>query len=201
MKSPYLIPVVLVSSAFCLPAAEKPAKNSKPAMRDVVRHEDIVARMRRAKDPMKNLAEAKPVAPERREAKPVDLLERSDFLSFNGLSTLVPKGAILHVPKGYGSRLKADSRARIIIWSEFLRLNRGWVTNLEVSPAQAEGAEPFPEETIKALEKNPRVVVATLGGGPISVLPPKKPAEEKAAEDKPASGNTPASQPATNSKP
>jgi len=199
MKIKSLIPLSLTASAALLWAAEEPAPKSKPAMRDATRHEDIVARMRRAEDPMKNLPKAKDVPADKREAKPVDLLKRSDFLSLNGLSTLVPKGALLHVPEGYRSRLKFESGAKIVTWPEFFRRNRGWVTTLEVTREQAEGAKAFPETTLKALEKSPRVVVATLGGGPISVLPGKPAAKE--TTDGQTGENVPAKQSKTNLKP
>ena len=199
MNSSACIPILLVSSAVLMAAGE-PAANPKPIMRDAASHEDIVARMRQAKDPLKNLPEAKVVPADKREARPVDLLKRSDFLSFNGLSTLVPKGSILHLPESYRRRLKAESGAKIVTWSEFFRRNRGWVTNLEVTRDQAEGTKPFPEATLKTLEKNPRVVVATLAGGPISVLPPKATGEK--AEGGQSSGkNTSPTQPKPNPKP
>ena len=181
MKLEFLVFSALVLSAAYCCAAEEPAGSGgggKPVMRDVVRHEDIVARMRKGADPMTNLPAAEKLPEAKREAKPANLLERSDFLSFGGLCALVPKGAVLHVPECYQNRLSAEPGARIATWAEFIRRNRGWVTTLEVTREQAEGTKPFPEATLKALEKNPRVVVATLGGGPISVLAPKKPSKK-----------------------
>jgi hypothetical protein len=63
-------------------------------------------------------------------------------------------------------------------WTEFLTLNRGWVTTVEVDRTQAEGNKMMAEEVTEQITKSTNLVVATYMGGPISVLPMKEPANE-----------------------
>jgi hypothetical protein len=60
-------------------------------------------------------------------------------------------------------------------------MNKGWITTLEISRAQAEGNAPLPDETHKRLSKCTSLVVCTYKGGPISMLPLKVPAAPAAA--------------------
>lgn len=163
----------LIASGLAAPGLQAP---SAPTA-DVATHEQLVEKLREAPDPTTTLAPAKPADPAK-IWKPGDLLARSDFFCLFGQATLVPKGAILHVPAQYAERLKLQEGAKILTWADFYAVNRGWIQTLEVTRKQAEGDEPFPEETVKALAKSPSVVVATLRGGPISVLPPKQPVDE-----------------------
>ena len=159
------------------PAPGEPERRrSRAPMRDAPRHEDLTERHVKRENPMDQLAATTCPSAESEPWKPVGLLERSEFLSFRGLITLVPKGAVLHVPESYRSRVGKAPGGKIVTWPEFLRLNRGWIGTLEVSRQQAEAEQPLSEETIEALNENPRLVVATLSGGPITVIKtPSKP--------------------------
>ncbi len=168
---------ILILLAAALPAAAAPFVQpaaSNAGMRDVVTHDELAARIAR-EDRERAARPAPPAAPPaatatREEWKPVDLLQRSEFLSCNGVGTLVPKGSVLNVPAGYKARMQIADGNRIVPWAEFFRANRGWITTHEVSRKQAEADEPLSPETLEAIAQNPRVVVATLSGGPITVL-------------------------------
>lgn len=105
--------------------------------------------------------------------RPESLIGSSDTICFNGTVTLVPKRAILQMPKNLADRLKYQPGAKLMNWAEFYALNRGWITTIEVSRVQAEGNSPLAEETTKKIAKSGNLIVATYQGGPISVLPPK----------------------------
>jgi len=113
-----------------------------------------------------------------------NLIDTSDFLSFGGLTTLVPKRAIIHIPKNYRDRIQFVKGSRIVVWPDFYVANRGWIKTLEVTREQAMGTEPFDEKVAENIEKSSVVVVAVYKGGPISVLPQKKPEEESTKTDK-----------------
>jgi len=182
MKTQPIILMALFSAASLL-AAEKPVAN-KLAMRDALRHEDLAPRFAKEQEKSIKARELTPVAVSTEKPKPykpTNLLDRSEFLSCNGLSTLVPKGSILHVPDNCQGRMKIDPGSKIVPWAEFFRLNRGWVTTMEVSRKQAEADEPLDEKALERISKNPRVVVATLSGGPITVLQKKEPEADPAA--------------------
>lgn len=161
------------------------ASGAKPVMRDAATSEQLALTYRKAeqKDPMKTLKPA--VGPDLTTATPkYDIVADSDVLCFNGNAVLVPKRAILLVPKNVEGRLKYVNGAKLLSWSGFYALNRGWITTVEVSRKQAEGNELVPEETRKMMQKTGNLVIATFQAGPISVLAPKT-AEEtpKTAEE------------------
>lgn len=158
-------------------------------MRDAATHDQIALTMRKADqaDPMKKLPVSKGKDPSV-ENRPKDLISQSDIISYQGVATLVPKSAILRIPKNYRDRIAMQPGAHIVGWADFYAANRGWITTVEVSRTQAEGNLALPDEAHKQITKSGNLVVATFLGGPISVLPLKKPgntganASEGAAE-------------------
>lgn len=149
-----------------------------PPMRDAATHEQLVVMYRKVsqEDPMRKLVPAKGSDPSTVN-QPLDLISQSDIICFNGVATLVPKRAVLQIPKNLADRLKWQPGARIQSWADFYAQNRGWITTVEVSRVQAEGNNPLAGETRKQLAKSGNLIVATYQGGPISVLPPKVPVE------------------------
>lgn len=163
-------------------------QTSPPPMRDAATHEQLAERARKAAQavPVKPpvAAPAKPAAPSKVEP-PRSLLAESDIVCYNGNATLVPKRAILQMPKNLADRLKYQPGAKLLNWHDFYALNRGWITTVEVSRVQAEGNSPLAEETQKKIVKSGNLVVATYQAGPISVLPLKVPAETSPKTPKP----------------
>jgi hypothetical protein len=166
-------PVAAAAACFSTLAAEPPARVK---MREVVTHDQIVEASKKALE-----KSTPPVFKPATGADPSvanklgDLISRSDIICFRGQATLVPKRAVLHVPKAISDRLGMKEGARIGSWTEFLNANRAWIRTVQVSRIQAEGNDPMPEETIKSFEKEQRLVIATYQEGPISVLPLKVP--------------------------
>ncbi len=158
-------------------------------MRDAVTSADLAKKFEKTHlhNPLKNLKKNDPKAADPSKTnQPVDILTSSDFLSFQGKATLVPKKAIMTIPKRFQDRIRFVPGSKIMTWTDFYSVNRGWIKTHEVTRAQAQGVEPFDEEVVENLEKSSVVVVATYKGGPISVLPPKEPeVEEAGTDDKP----------------
>jgi acyl-CoA synthetase (AMP-forming)/AMP-acid ligase II len=158
-----------------------PALQANPVIRDAATHEQLAAQLQKAdqSDPLKMLATSgstgKPAPIPVQQ--PESLMSRSDVLSFGGNGALVPKRAILHIPEKYKTRLGIESSPRLVSWSEFYSVNRGWITTYEVTRAQASGREPLGEALLSQIGKGSNVIIATFMGGPISVLPLKE-AEE-----------------------
>ncbi len=144
-------------------------------MRDAATHEQLSLSLRAAnqQDPMKGMKPSK--GPDPSVNRPKSILAESDVVSFGGHSTLVPKRAILQIPKTYADRLRFQPRSKLVGWSDFFALNRGWITTIEVSRLQAEGNAPIAAETQKQMTQSGNLIVATYLGGPISVLPLKTP--------------------------
>jgi len=157
--------------------------------RDAADHERLANQVRelraagKAEDPIRELKPSEGEDPTKRAAGP-GLLERSDFLCFGGLATLVPKRAIIHLPDSLAGVTEHTPGSQLVSWQEFFDRNRGWIEVLEIDRKTAEGTTPIPDETWERLRKGNKVVVATLMKGPVSVLPAKEPeaGEEVAAE-------------------
>jgi hypothetical protein len=107
--------------------------------------------------------------------KPAGLLAQSEVLNYGGFATLVPKRAILHLPKALQTRTGLGSDDKIQGWQEFYLNNRGWISTMEVSRKQAQGKEPLSEESLKIIGESSSIIVATCYGNPISVLPLQTP--------------------------
>jgi hypothetical protein len=166
---------------FCfllLPAtgSAEPKPADKPHFADAPSSEEINKAYQKSsrRDPMKTL-EKIPGEDPTKVNQPVNLLEQSDIVCFGGVATLVPKRAILTIPAKYKECLKLKPGSKIVGWSEFFAVNRGWITTVEVSRVQAEGNQPLAKETAERISKSGNLVVATFLGGPISVLPLKQP--------------------------
>jgi hypothetical protein len=163
----------------------------KPQMRDAATHDQLSLAMRKAEqaDPMRNLTPAKGGDPTLVN-QPQDILTTSDIVCFGGDATLVPKRAIMSVPKNLGDRMKFQPGSKIMGWADFYAKNRGWITTIEVSRVQAQGNKALEEEVSNKISKSTNLVVATYQGGPISVLPLKVPAEDAAPAPTPTATAT-----------
>jgi len=146
-------------------------------MRDAATHLQLSDSLRKSglSDPMKKFKQTTGEDPSVVN-QPQDLLSRSDIVCFGGAATLVPKRAILQIPKNLTDRMRIQPGVRIKTWSDFYAVNRGWITTVEVSREQAEGRRPLAEEMKTRIVKSGNLIVATFQGGPISVLPLKIPA-------------------------
>jgi hypothetical protein len=145
-----------------------------PAMRDAATHEQLVIKYRKIEqsDPMARLQPAKGPDPSLSNQSK-DLVGSSDIICFNGAATLVPKRAILSLPKSLEGRLKFAPGSRINSWAAFFAVNQGWISTVEVTRAQAEGNSAIDPKTLERMGKSSNLVVAVYQGGPISVLPLK----------------------------
>lgn len=156
-------------------AAAVQAQQGKPVFRDAATNKQLTEQYRRVslENPMKDLPADKGEDPS--VVNHVgNLLENSDLLTFNGHTTLVPKNALVLVPAKLKGRVNNHRPgSEIMTWLDFYSVNRGWISTVEVTFAQARGDEPVSPETLENLGKSGNLVVAVLKSGPISVLPPK----------------------------
>lgn len=154
--------------------------------RDSISYEQLVLARRKADmdDPMKRMTTVAGPDPSVVN-RPPSLLASSDIISFGSFSTLVPKRAILQIPQKYADRVKLKPNSPLQSWKDFYAANRGWITTVEVTRPQAEGAEPIPENMKKIMTKSGNLVVATYLSGPISVLVPKESVEKSIVKSNP----------------
>lgn len=172
----------------CYAFAWSSVHGQEPVMRDAATHEQLSEHLRNVEqaNPMKKLQPSQGEDPAKN--LPPDLLSQSDFICFGGVATLVPKRAILAVPKALEDRTRLEAQFRIVGWLEFYAANRAWITTVDVTRQQAEGQVPLSEETYESLKETKTLVIATYKGGPISVIRAKQGTPENeasAATEKP----------------
>ena len=157
---------------------------AKRVFRDAVTHKQLAPHHGKQVNPIASLPTVPAPDPIELEEPPVpvSILSRSEILQANGMATLVPKRAILHVPETLRGALSRPEGAELLVWRDFYAANRSWIDTVEVNRAQAEGWKALPEEFVASLEDRSKVVVAVMQGGPISVMPVAEPEPAPFAE-------------------
>ncbi len=156
----------------------------KGEIRDAATHEDLSKALLQSlrNSPVKALKPSQGQDPSKAKV-PKDLISQSDIICYRGAATLVPKRAVIHVPEALEDRLEMKDDARVYTWTNFYAANRAWIAVVEVDFEQAKGESPLPEKTLEWIQNSNKLVVATLKGGPISVLPPKEAEPDTASAD------------------
>lgn len=143
-------------------------------------HQELAGRMAKRSNPLADHNRVKPLGREEIEKKKKrddlgSLVQRSSILAYSGHWTLVPKGAILHVPPAFKNRVSAKPVGELLPWKEFLARNRGWIFTQPVQMKNARGEKALSENVLKNHRQLGRVVVAVLHHGPISVVASEAP--------------------------
>lgn len=102
---------------------------------------------------------------------PPSLLNESVILNDGKHWTLLPKGAVIHIPKIMHERVSAKPVGTLLEWDAFLNQNRGWISTCEVTFDQARGTVPLDAQQIEFWKTQDKIMVAVHSGGPISVRP------------------------------
>lgn len=167
MKKTTLIPMLSIGMLALAPAEEGKSPAVTPKKRAT--HEDLVKKK-------KELDKAPSVVtPDKKEptikVTKKSLIGSSTLLAYNGQWTLVPKGAVIHIPERQKNKVVTVPTGRLVEWKRFLRKNHGWIHIHAVTMTQAQGEEKINQDTIKAYKTMGKIVIATCAGGPISVAP------------------------------
>jgi hypothetical protein len=85
--------------------------------------------------------------------------------------TLVPHGALLHIPESLQSRVSGRPLGNLISWQEFLHQNRRWLGAERVTLRQADGKQEIDPRRLDYLNKQPKLIVATYEDRPIAMAP------------------------------
>lgn len=179
MKRPPTIALLLIP---LLPLKAEEA--SKPVFRDAATHDALVHKLRavEAADPMKAMEKAEGEDPSVQN-QPQNLLESSDLISFQGLTTLVPKRAIMKLPEQFKDRVNNHQPGnRVVGWLDFYALNQGWITTVEITREQAGGNKDLDPALTEQLGKSKNMIVTVMASGPISYMPYRGDEETKKAE-------------------
>jgi hypothetical protein len=109
-------------------------------------------------------------APVIRRASEQSLISQSEILNDGKHWTLVPKGAVLHVPQARLTNVGTKPVGVLLPWIDFLTKNPAWISTHETSFEQASGEVPLPRAKTDFWEKQDRVIIAVHQGGPVSVV-------------------------------
>jgi hypothetical protein len=141
---------------------------AEPAMTDRITPEQLAAKDQQS--PLLALPQLKsPDEVKVKNSADESLLGTSDILSDGTHWTLVPKGAVLHTPAAMAKRVGVEPVGQLLVWSDFLNVNRAWLQAEEISYEQATGKIPLVAEHAAFWPKQGKVIVAVHLGGPISV--------------------------------
>lgn len=101
--------------------------------------------------------------------KDQSIISQSTVLHDGENWTLVPKGAVLHIPAAMKIRVDAKPVGSLLPWTDFLVRNHAWLATQNVDLSQAAGRTPLPADRIASWARQDKVVVAVHYAGPISV--------------------------------
>lgn len=119
---------------------------------------------------------------EQKRGDQTSLVRRSTVIGFGDYWTLVPKGAVLHVPAKLRARVGVEPSGRLLSWAAFYERNRGWLRQQPVEVSHARGEESLDEAVVKSYTNFSQVVVATCHNGPISMKKPAAPVAPATAQ-------------------
>lgn len=118
------------------------------------------------------------VDPERRPQASTRLQDRSIILSDGQTFTLLPPGAILHLPAALRGRVATKPTGDFLLWPAFLERHAEWLMAQEVPLAMARGDARAAAAVLAPLATEKRLVVAVYRKGPISILEAAPPAAQ-----------------------
>ena len=110
-----------------------------------------------------------------RQAKSYGIAELSVFISQGEVHAILPKGSVIFCPDALATRVSNKAAGKPIVWNEFLIANRNWISTHEVTLAQVRGEAPLSEGDRKTFATAGHIVIATLRGNPVTVLPVPSP--------------------------
>ena len=146
---------------------------SAAPMTDRVTGEELSARRLSNTSPVANLAQ--PGDEGVRVSRPSEqsIISQSLIISDGTNWTLVPRGAVLHLPEKHKAKIGGRPVGNLLSWKQFIAANFSWVSAEEISLRQAEGVHQLDERRTAFWPKQDKMIVAVHLGGPISVVAPK----------------------------
>jgi hypothetical protein len=140
-------------------------KEAGSASADITTDQDFIALRNAASG---ESPEPKPIPP---KPSAYSLLEMSTAIQSGTDFMLVPKGSVIWCPKQYQEKIVSHPVGKFVGWTSFVTANRNWITTLEVTKDQAFGKTPIAPEILERHHKGNLVVIATLNGSPITLIP------------------------------
>ena len=99
-----------------------------------------------------------------------DLEGHSQYIHFNNDTVILPKGAILNVPKKFKDNIVDSITGTLMSWPDFLAKYRGSLSFFDVDIPQASGQKDLDPTRFKAACGTNTIVIAVYNRNPISVV-------------------------------
>lgn len=173
MRASSLLSVAVVLLASASTRGDEPRRNGtgpevlppglRPPASDVPDDSDLIAR--------RDAAGATRPKPVPRQRNGYGIAELSVFVGIGETHAILPKGSVIFCPEIHTARLQPKAFGKPVAWPDFLAANRNWIATREVTLAQVRGEAPLSEADRKSFAAARRIVVATLRGNPVTVLP------------------------------
>jgi hypothetical protein len=96
-------------------------------------------------------------------------MDQSSILHDGTHWTMVPKGALIHLPAEIKDRSNVKPVGTLLPWKDFLAKNQRWIATSEVTFDQAVGNEELPAGCAGSLANKGKVVVAVHRNDPAAV--------------------------------
>lgn len=122
-----------------------------------------------AKDPSIRLVTPEESAAVKCNGQSREVIKECSILHDGRNWTVVPNGALVHVPASMKDRLNAKPVGNLLKWTDFLARNRQWVSSREVTFDQAVGNKEIESIAFNSGDVTDKIVVAVFGDGPVSV--------------------------------
>ena len=163
MKAPRLFPLIPLVSVLATLLAGVASAGQPVLVR--VTPEDI-ARLQKA-DPMTAMEKPGDGTPAVVPPAKDSVVRESTILHDGTYWTLVPEGAVIHMPDAQRKHINARPVGTLMPWAEFRERNASWLDTREVSFDQAAGNEKITSEQLAGWKTGGKVVVAVHQEGPI----------------------------------
>jgi hypothetical protein len=146
---------------------------SAAPMKDRVTGEELSARRIASSSPVSTLDQTGEEAQRVVRSSKESIINQSVIITDGTNWTLVPRGAVLHLPEAHKGKIGGRPVGNLLSWKQFLATNRAWVSAEEVTLRQAEGVHTMDDRRKAFWPKQDKIIVAVHLGGPISVVTPR----------------------------
>ncbi len=159
------------ASGFRAAKAQRPLAIQPPAQpRDIITEDELQSEVAQQPRLHQHLQRRARNLTQPRPEPDTSAYSRSLVLFDGQFHTIVPYGSILHLPQGLETYIVPRPVSPFLLWPDFLKRNRQWLTTREVPLAMALGDEKADRSVLKDVSRLEFLVVSVYRGNPISVL-------------------------------
>ena len=127
---------------------------------------ETIARLRQ-NDPMIRMEKPSTSTPPIVRPEETSLVKESTILHDGSNWTMVPNGAVIHLPESQRGHINARPVGNLMSWRDFLAKNSAWLSTRDISFDQAAGNEKVSSSQLAEWREGEKIVIAVHQKGPI----------------------------------